>query len=205
MATTTPNYGWPVPTSTDLVKDGATAIEALGDAIDATVFAQSSGFTLIKSYTFSAVASLSLDTNTFTGTYDNYKIIARGTASTTLDINSRFRVSGSDLTGGNYYYAGAQARTGATQSLYGGGGVTLTIPVKCSSTGGWRMSLDIISPALNGPNTSFIGMSTATDGTGTHINSTFGTYLDTTVIDSQTFYTSTGTITGKLEVYGYKD
>jgi hypothetical protein len=26
-----------VPTSTDLVKDGATAIEALGDAIDATV------------------------------------------------------------------------------------------------------------------------------------------------------------------------
>ncbi len=38
MATTTPNYGWPVPTSTDLVKDGATAIEALGDAIDATVF-----------------------------------------------------------------------------------------------------------------------------------------------------------------------
>lgn len=38
MATTTPNYGWPVPTSTDFVKDGATAIEALGDAIDATVF-----------------------------------------------------------------------------------------------------------------------------------------------------------------------
>jgi hypothetical protein len=38
MATTTPNYGWPVPTSTDYVKDGATAIEALGDAIDTTVF-----------------------------------------------------------------------------------------------------------------------------------------------------------------------
>jgi hypothetical protein len=34
MATTTPIYGWPVPTSTDYVKDGATAIEALGDAID---------------------------------------------------------------------------------------------------------------------------------------------------------------------------
>jgi hypothetical protein len=40
MATTTPNYGWPVPTSTDYVKDGATAIEALGDAIDASVFTQ---------------------------------------------------------------------------------------------------------------------------------------------------------------------
>jgi hypothetical protein len=37
MATTTPNYGWPVPTSSDLVKNGATAIEALGDAADATM------------------------------------------------------------------------------------------------------------------------------------------------------------------------
>ena len=37
MATTTPNNGWAVPTSTDYVKDGATAIETLGDAIDASV------------------------------------------------------------------------------------------------------------------------------------------------------------------------
>jgi hypothetical protein len=37
MATTTPIYGWPVPTSSDLVKNGATAIEALGDAADATM------------------------------------------------------------------------------------------------------------------------------------------------------------------------
>lgn len=37
MATTTPNNGWTVPTSTDYVKDGATAIETLGDAIDASV------------------------------------------------------------------------------------------------------------------------------------------------------------------------
>jgi hypothetical protein len=37
MATTTPNNGWAVPTSTDYVKDGAVAIETLGDAIDASV------------------------------------------------------------------------------------------------------------------------------------------------------------------------
>ena len=34
MATTTPNFGFDVPTSTDYVKDGATAIETLGDDID---------------------------------------------------------------------------------------------------------------------------------------------------------------------------
>jgi hypothetical protein len=39
MATTTPNNGWPVPTSTDLVSQGAVAIEALGDAIDADIAA----------------------------------------------------------------------------------------------------------------------------------------------------------------------
>ena len=35
MATTTPVFGWAVPTSTDLVTNGATAIETLGDSIDA--------------------------------------------------------------------------------------------------------------------------------------------------------------------------
>jgi hypothetical protein len=34
MATTTPNFGFDVPTSTDYVKDGALAIETLGDDID---------------------------------------------------------------------------------------------------------------------------------------------------------------------------
>lgn len=37
MATSTPNFGWSVPTPTDLVKDGATAIETLGDSIDASL------------------------------------------------------------------------------------------------------------------------------------------------------------------------
>jgi hypothetical protein len=46
MATTTPNYGWVVPTSTDLVKDGATAIETLGDSADATLKALNPATTL---------------------------------------------------------------------------------------------------------------------------------------------------------------
>jgi len=37
MATTTPNFGWSVPTSSDLLKNGATAIETLGDSIDASL------------------------------------------------------------------------------------------------------------------------------------------------------------------------
>jgi hypothetical protein len=37
MATTTPNFGLAVPTSSDLVKNGAVAIETLGDSIDASL------------------------------------------------------------------------------------------------------------------------------------------------------------------------
>jgi hypothetical protein len=38
---TTPNYSWPTPDDTDLVRDGAAAIRALGSAVDTTVFANS--------------------------------------------------------------------------------------------------------------------------------------------------------------------
>lgn len=37
MATTTTNFGWTIPQSTDLVKDGATAIAALGNGVDTTM------------------------------------------------------------------------------------------------------------------------------------------------------------------------
>jgi hypothetical protein len=37
MATTTSNFGWPIPQSTDLVKDGATAMASLGSGIDTSL------------------------------------------------------------------------------------------------------------------------------------------------------------------------
>jgi len=44
MATTTTNYGWDIPQSTDLVKDGATAIATIGQDID-TAFVDLKGGT----------------------------------------------------------------------------------------------------------------------------------------------------------------
>jgi hypothetical protein len=102
MATTTPNFGWSVPTSSDLVKNGATAIETLGDSIDASLLdlkggttdqvlaknsntdmdfkwvaaGSASGLTLIRRSSFTNVA----DTGTtfdgvFTSTYKSYLIV----------------------------------------------------------------------------------------------------------------------------------
>jgi hypothetical protein len=45
MATTTTNFGWDIPQSTDLVKDGATAIAALGQDIDTSMLGLKGGTT----------------------------------------------------------------------------------------------------------------------------------------------------------------
>lgn len=45
MATTTTNFGWDIPQSTDLVKDGATAIAALGQDIDTSLVGLKGGTT----------------------------------------------------------------------------------------------------------------------------------------------------------------
>jgi len=45
MATTTTNFGWTVPTSTDLVKNGATAISTLGSGVDTSFVGLKGGTT----------------------------------------------------------------------------------------------------------------------------------------------------------------
>lgn len=72
MATTTPNYGWTVPTSSDLVKNGAVAIETLGDSIDAsfaglTVNAQTgTTYTAVKADGLNAIVTMdNASANTF--------------------------------------------------------------------------------------------------------------------------------------------
>jgi hypothetical protein len=76
MGTTT-NNGWTYPESTDLVKDGATAIQTLADDIDTTlgVYApSSSGLTLINTTSFSGVSSQSIN-DVFSATYENYVVV----------------------------------------------------------------------------------------------------------------------------------
>ena len=72
MATVTPQFGWTVPTSSDLVKNGATAIETLGDAIDAsfaglTLNAQTGAtYTAVKADGLNAIVTMdNASANTF--------------------------------------------------------------------------------------------------------------------------------------------
>ena len=108
MATTTTNYGWDIPQSTDLVKDGATAIATLGQDIDTSIYTalggNKSGLVLLNTTSFSAVSSQAV--SAFSSTYDNYKIIVNITStSTDMDLQLRFGHSSTANTDSNQSWA----------------------------------------------------------------------------------------------------
>jgi hypothetical protein len=133
MATTTPNFGWPVPTSTDLVKDGATAIEALGDSIDASLLDLKGGTTgqvLAKAsgtdMDFSWVAQD--DSNAI----QNSIVDAKGdlSAATANDTPARLAVG----TNGHVLTADSTAATGIKWAAPAGGGKVLQVVYAGTST-----------------------------------------------------------------------
>jgi hypothetical protein len=204
MATTTPNYGWTVPTSTDLVKDGATAIETLGDAIDASMNTalgtKKAGMVLLNTTSFSAVASVSLPASTFTSTYDNYRIVFTniiGSANVILGL--RWRKAGVDNTS-NIYYGSCGIITWAGVSASGISSAPSTrAPIQNLATTFGQLSFDVAQP-LTRPMVSGTGMAAGPEDRGQFF-SAFINGSDT--FDSATFFPASGTITGSVSVYGY--
>ena len=110
MATTTTNYGWDIPQSTDLVKDGATAIATLGQDID-TAFVDFKGGT-----TGQVLAKNSNTDLDFTWVEQD---------DTTLSINSQ--------TGTTYTLVASDV--GKLVTMSNASGITLTIPPSVFSVG----------------------------------------------------------------------
>jgi len=203
MATTTPNYGWSVPTSTDLVKDGATAIETLGDAIDASMNTalgtKKAGMVLLNTTSFSAVASQSFN-NVFSATYTNYRIVFNVEHTVGLVVlNFRLRVSGTDATGANYNFQtlnGDNTISGSRSQNQTSSEIALI-----STSVGNNGSIDIYRPFLTNP-TSFISQIVSA------YNSPYGRiywgeHTPSTSYDGFTIFPPSGNMTGTVSVYGY--
>jgi hypothetical protein len=203
MATVTPNYSWPVPTSTDLVKDGATAIEALGDAIDATVFAlPSAGLTLINTTSFSAVASQSLN-NVFSTDYENYRVVVNnlvGNTGTGHSLTLRFRVSNTDTTTGYYWQ---RIRGSGTSTTSSSANIVGEINLGVYNSGNRsQMVFDVTSP--------FLTVNTLITNNAADFDNNVQTQVSAGGLNDATSYTgltiigSSATMSGRISVFGYK-
>ena len=200
MATTTPNYGWDVPTSTDYVKDGATAIETLGDDIDASLFSitggKNVGLVHISTSTLSAASTLQVN-NVFTSSFANYRMEISMVTSANSKIYMKTSESGTPS--GTYGFNNAflsnvtvYSRNSSISSMQLGN----TISAAETAV----ISLDVFSPQINAK-TQILGQffqfleTGLISGARTTAASSDGFFLD---LDS-------GTMTGTVRVYGYRN
>jgi hypothetical protein len=203
MATVTPIYNWPVPTSTDYVKDGATAIEALGDAIDATsAGANMAGLVLVKAQTVGSGVSSQAVTSCFNATYDQYKVVLSGVSFSTSTTLS-FQLTG--LTSGYnntliYQNLGTAtvigAASGAASSFNYAGN---TVAGSVSTIG----DITVYNP-FNAGRKLFEAM-WSEQNVGSSVGRSSGLNLSTTSYSGCTITPAAGTMTGGvIAVYGYR-
>jgi hypothetical protein len=165
------------------------------------------GLTLIATESFSAVSSVSIN-GCFTSTYDNYRLMLRiPTASTSQTITFRYRASGTDNSSA---YQTSQSGSYQSTTVFGGANAGQSAGVLgfTSTNDRFGVTADILSPQ-NANSTIFAGLGIGLDAqspqnadTGWRI--TF-IHTGTNVFDGLSVIASSGTITGTLRIYGYRD
>jgi hypothetical protein len=166
--------------------------------------ADTAGLVHIKQETFSAVSGVSVN-DCFNSTYDSYKVVISIIASTGANRTLRFRVS-SDDTSANYSY-GAVGRTFSDGAVnYGASGQT-SILLPFSGTAIENiLTFDVANPNKS-LGTSLVGSATGTNSASPTVGAfwTFGGFFSTTtVFTGFSILGSAGTVTGTIDVWGYK-
>lgn len=177
------------------------ALKGLNDSsLNATLPA---GLVHINTTTFSAQSSVTLPANTFTSTYENYRIIGQGkVASGSVNINMRLVDNGTPYTTGNYRY-NLIYMTYASSTVNGGNsGSATTLPLTNIFTDdSLGFSLDLYSPKSS---TRFTGYSALTARGDQGMLIIAGALAVTTSFDTVQFYPDSSNMTGQISVYGYR-
>jgi hypothetical protein len=175
---------------------------------------ENQGLTLIKTESFSAVASHSVN-DVFSATYDFYKIIiVAENSSAQWQLNFRLRVSGSDNSSNNYYWSGFyQTFASATPALVAKGSNGLTSSFEIGNTSsptatlGNQHIVEIGNPFATSEttfNSSGVGYETS-PGVSSSNRFTYGGMTSvTTSYTGFTIFPQSANISGTVSVYGFK-
>lgn len=155
------------------------------------------GMVLLNTTEFSAVSTVSID-NVFNITYDNYRIILVTTSSEGNNIRFRLRVNSVDNSTASSYITqetrGASSTASALRLVDGIADIYTGTNYK--SIG----AIDIVDPFLAETTTW-----TSIGGRDDRVRSIYGRHTQTVSYDGFTVIADTGTITGNVKIYGYKD
>jgi uncharacterized protein (DUF849 family) len=153
--------------------------------------------------TFSGVSSISLN-GVFTSTYDNYRVIISQTQSAVVAAYLRLRTSGTDVSASNYWYGNAIANASGAAISNNAGASQTQLDVYGGATGTGSHCIDVIAPNIAAP-TRFT-WSTMISTTAVIIGTAGGgQYTASTQVDGLSFYPFSGTVTGTIRVYGYRN
>jgi hypothetical protein len=152
---------------------------------------------------FSGASSISLN-GVFTSTYSNYKILTTSTASAGFEIAYlRLRASGSDATGGNYAWQKLGASGSSTFPSRATSQTTYEIGyTRSGSLASW--CLEIFSPNIAETTKMMSFQSDPVSGTP-ELFFNVGVHSLSTAYDGITFYPGSGTMTGNISIYGYRN
>ena len=168
----------------------------------ATVVGLASGLTYITSATASAAATLSVN-NCFTSTYDTYLVMWDGLGSADAYMSMRLRASASDNTAAAYnsQILTYQGTTATTARLTGQTTWTSMAGNTTANTSAFIATL--FRPALAVPTS--VKSSTTYNTSGGWGSESILAHTASTAFDGFTLYPASGTITGIVRVYGYKN
>lgn len=230
MATTTTNFGWDIPQSTDLVKDGATAIATLGQDIDTAlldlkggsinqILAKNSATDLDYKW-IDNESQVLLSTTTLSGSATNITSISQGYKDLLIYVyeveNSaaahlRLKFTGTDslyCNGQNVAHSYDNTAANNGEAFTSADGLKLTLPIT-KGTGpenNWVIRISNYTKAFSTPIFKYEGQYASSGGLNTVIsgaaNANQGTSL---AITNLNFVLSTGTFSaGTVKIYGVK-
>jgi hypothetical protein len=167
--------------------------------------ASAGALTLISSTSFSGSSAHNVN-DVFSTTYQNYLIqLNHDAPSATGYQQLRLRVSGADDTTSNYFWSGIYNVSNATTPTGEGGSAQTSFTYGYIESAGTASCTFQIANPFETKVTTYSNLMGRTTGSQSLIYSNGGAFNTTTSFTGFTLYPASGTITGKVRVYGYNN